>query len=894
MSRFQFIVLAVLAAFISKVDAECANACNGHGKCVGYDMCICNRNWQANDCSERVCMHGLAHVDTPKGDLDMSGDVIAPDTKVVIDNSFQFPYGTTEQFPQMEDSDYGELTNSAHYYMECSNKGTCDRDTGLCECFDGYDGAACQRASCPGFPNSCSGHGVCKSAKQLANADNGNVYKLWNKDATMGCECDAGYFGSDCSERKCKVGVDPLYLDDSSTVKYSIFDFATLTTAATADFDDGHPTQGNGYWAIRFFDHTGEDWVTRPIKGGALCTEVVDALEGLPNEVIPVGSLKCTKTSATNADDNAGWSSGTDAQEGSTYKINYRMSIWDAYVYATHKGQGDPLSKNTELGNNIYSPLMWFPGSFTNADADTTTGTAIDGATRAKLSGHIYRIKFYGNPGALREPEIITHLDGKRNSLQSTTFTGNSEVPNSEAAVITKVWTDGQQGEDKDYFADHCDGVTVRIYTDATTSGVADHDNEVNTKVYKLIPGSPAAFDGADATASVDATQMALLKKCLGDADATSTNNVEIYDWDYGSDDYPHLVKLVRTVTSYNDGGYYVAIKYVAGSNVGQFNMLNPFRPPDGVLTDTYEVYTTKGTLSRVSRQAQAHFGYAQKMMYTTNTIMNSDHHGGNNHLWDGDLSCEVGDNNGFRVAASSFVSAGTGVAMESSSSVDAGFAQSDTPAGMITDASIRVNGNGDDVFINDIVTEWSYDYNANPPTRKVEAAYKNCLNKTDIITFINTANVNYNPPNMNLYTITRLVKDKNIWSNALRYGAISDTPVLGIPGSNTREARKLANTDLDAYNPAHPLEFGTNVINLDLSTNWGTDIGAGAASGEQSSASNASPTYIYKFVPAADSTYEYVAECANRGLCDRESATCECFAGYTNDNCDTQSSLAL
>jgi hypothetical protein len=41
-------------------------ACNGHGKCTSYDMCLCNRNWQANDCSERVCQFGLAHVDTPK------------------------------------------------------------------------------------------------------------------------------------------------------------------------------------------------------------------------------------------------------------------------------------------------------------------------------------------------------------------------------------------------------------------------------------------------------------------------------------------------------------------------------------------------------------------------------------------------------------------------------------------------------------------------------------------------------------------------------------------------------------------------------------------------------------------------------------------------------------
>lgn len=122
----------------------------------------------------------------------------------------------------MEDSDLNVLTNSAHYYMECSNKGTCDRKTGECSCYDGYDGVACQRASCPGYPNSCSGHGVCKSIKQLAYEDNANVYKLWDKDVTMGCECDKGYFGADCSLRSCKVGVDPLYLDDAATQKVPV------------------------------------------------------------------------------------------------------------------------------------------------------------------------------------------------------------------------------------------------------------------------------------------------------------------------------------------------------------------------------------------------------------------------------------------------------------------------------------------------------------------------------------------------------------------------------------------------------------------------------------------------------------------------------------------------
>jgi hypothetical protein len=33
-----------------------------------------------------------------------------------------------------------EGTNKAHGSTECSGKGLCDRKTGECQCFDGYDG----------------------------------------------------------------------------------------------------------------------------------------------------------------------------------------------------------------------------------------------------------------------------------------------------------------------------------------------------------------------------------------------------------------------------------------------------------------------------------------------------------------------------------------------------------------------------------------------------------------------------------------------------------------------------------------------------------------------------------------------------------------------------------
>lgn len=1007
--------------------------------------------------------------------------------------------------------------------MECSNKGICDRSSGLCECFDGYDGVACQRASCPGYPASCSGHGVCKSAKQLAEADGGNVYKLWNKDATMGCECDAGYFGPDCSQRKCKVGVDPLYLDDTSTIKYSIFDFAVLTTAATADFDDGTPLQGTGYWAIKFYDHSGEDWVTEPIAAGATCATVLTALENIPNDVIPAGQTECIKTSETNTADNQFINERTgDAASVQDYKITYRMSIWDAYVYKKFGDNfEDVLSVKTKLGNQVYSPLLWLPGSMTqpfsatdhevmfnyypldsnsglglkvvdgsgghgtgfagiaaqaagagvfklgdttagdnvltaatpdqvgmfvdgavvtvtgvscaasgiytirtDLSASTDTDLAVDEAipaqlanddcyiqmktrtdlgtgsqmipvafsstspaageialdaigttpfagtginraeaataggidlydstangatddpkttstakitlasaipttnadyhkivantkievkgatctnrgvytvmgfdgtniyvwedwtsgepggagtctinlynanlpttsTRLTLSGDIYRIKFFGNPGKLQQPEIVTHLDGKRNSLMSTAYSNAAETtgePDTTELVITKVFTDGQQGEDNDYFADHCDGVTVTV----------QHANIVPDQVLTTgYSGSQLYADGNIANAArwtllADATETSLLKKCLGDSDMTSTNNVEIHNWDHGSADFPHLIKLVRTVTSITDGGYYVAIYW--DSTNSEFVMLNPFTPPDALETDVYEVYTTQGTLARVSAKAQAYFGFGQKKVITTNTFRAGVEAG-----WDGDVSCETGANS---VHASRLALAGA------------------NDANSKDDMSV--------MFINDIETTVG-----GTSEGMAQTYIKACVNKTDMVTFLNYDYPALNPPKINLYTVDRLVKDKVTRSKSLRYGSGVFSLAAGSGNGIDTGAEYDGHSDSNAVddkailgNPYEDMHFGTNVMTLDLSTNWAVELNHNSSyTLPLNAAAFATPYYIYKFIPAVDSTYEYVAECSNRGLCDSETGTCECFTGYTNDACDQQDSLSL
>jgi len=156
--------------------AHCPNSCSGHGKCSANDLCVCHQNWQGADCSERICPYELAFVDTPSRD------------------------------------------NTAHYYAECSNKGLCDRKTGECKCFDGYEGKGCQRTSCP---NECSGHGTCEFIDELANlsedrrvgGQDGLSYGAsnnWEWQKIRGCKCDYGFEGADCSARLCAAGDDPL------------------------------------------------------------------------------------------------------------------------------------------------------------------------------------------------------------------------------------------------------------------------------------------------------------------------------------------------------------------------------------------------------------------------------------------------------------------------------------------------------------------------------------------------------------------------------------------------------------------------------------------------------------------------------------------------------------
>lgn len=930
---------AVLAvAFISSVSAECANGCNGHGKCTSYDMCICNRNWQASDCSERVCQFGLAHVDTPKGDLDMSGDIADADTPVV-ENSFNYPYGTTEMFPSMQDTDLSTQAQSAHYYMECSNKGTCDRGTGECDCFDGFDGAACQRASCP---NSCSGHGVCKTIEALAKSDGDNIYKLWDRQSTMGCECDAGYSGADCSARECKHGIDPLYFDDSSTVKYSIYNFVVAATdhddtsvanptALDTVFHDGTlpHTTNTGEWSIRFYDIHGEDWLTQPMKAGATCLEVVAALESLPNDVIPKDHTICTRAES---DASGTWNSVTINEldfdgdtsndifesalstNGTTLNhrkrpIVFKSAFWETTLPATFAA----AMKGKSQDHSTPAPTEErFPGSYTGAD------TADD----VPIVGYVYRIKFYGNPGKLKEPEIEIYLDGKRPSiLTQEGFT-----------MITRVYSDGQQGESEDYFADHCDGVTATI-NKASLTGDTNFNNDFNTYHYLGLSDS----------------EVALLKACLGSSDDDDTNNVETYNWDWGNAIFPHLIKLVRSTTVYTDGGYYVALVWkqdgnhkecesLCGSGVtGAFVLVNPFKSldTDGVTTgdtsfsygtDLYDIYTTKGTLALATSQlksqtlqtgtngyqtghyygnTEAIFGFGSKEIIMTRPLSYTRADSDSNNLHDTPVSASNGDNTG-SVSCEHLTNVNNHYCLNKTDIFTLlAFDDGSTPTAGIT----SMNSGNDPGAANYVYSHFL----ANPPNLNLYSAEKLVVDRADYAVsdlFLTQTGTYEASTGLNKISTDISTNWAAPLIGATEYAVATATAATD--GSNTLtvdSASCLTGTDGSTYTPqvgdivsATGLPKGTYITALGTQCVTGSTDGTLTLSTDGSGAITSTtfsfyrhPQFqIYKFIPAATSTYKYVSECSNRGTCDYANGICNCFPGYSSDACQTQNSLAV
>ena len=233
--------LLSFALVLAVAVANCPNSCSGAGTCGANDKCTCYPNYQGLDCSERVCPYQIGFADVASAD------------------------------------------NAAHAYMECSGKGSCDRKSGTCKCFAGYEGEACRRTVCP---NSCSGHGTCELMSEIAADSNANaggasgrVFNTWESAKHQVCKCDPYWGGVDCSGRECPKGDDPLTtggVSEQQTIVITGSASLPVTKFFTLTFED---TFG-GYWTTRPLAHGAADDTQMPAKYMEL------ALNGLPNQVI--------------------------------------------------------------------------------------------------------------------------------------------------------------------------------------------------------------------------------------------------------------------------------------------------------------------------------------------------------------------------------------------------------------------------------------------------------------------------------------------------------------------------------------------------------------------------------------------------------------------------------
>lgn len=763
------IVLAafVMASSLNLINAECPNACSAHGKCGAYDMCICYRNWMANDCSERICQFGLAHVDTPMGDLDSSsGALTGPDLNVVT-NDAMYPFGTPEQFPAMKDSDGNILTNSAHYYRECSNKGICDRSSGNCQCFDGYSGSACQRASCPiSNGGTCSGHGTCETIKTIASWDNDNIYKLWDESATMGCVCDPGYDGPDCSKRQCKSGPDPLYYDDTANVRVSNYTYQIYTRAATTV---------TGNYSLVFYDSFGEDWETKPIDIGATCDTVTDALEALPNKVIASGSVRCFNGAVESL-------SPVDAE--------YTNQPVGAFVLKTR-----------------------------------------------------FTIVFTQNFGRLQQIEINTHLDGSRPTLFTTETT---------STLGWHIYPNGFIGESDDLVPDLCEGVLVTL---AAGSGSTDED------MY-------------DTLATQNTQQDKALKKCLGDSDgkdntflsdvlsasATAsgvayTSNTDIYGWDHGNINNPHLIKLVEATQDSLILGGYTTLDAQQARDPSLYNYpITKLCTKNGLRSQRVQLGNGNNYCSNLNPPgfyAVLYFSTAKKA-FKLFTRPSADYASTQTfHIYTTQGHMQMVNPNVVSFSHMNDIVVGA-----------------DTMAIDVKQAHSKVM-----YLSNSTSTYSSSNFRGQIDCETATTGQYgslDCVNKDDYVMFLNTIT-------------TSTVPRTNIVNPAVTGNTLAAARASNPIYPNIYKVKKIFRDDKnynnDLKNPHNEnlrhqmiLDYGTNTkytYRLD----------------------NGRPAAVYKFHPK--NAYTYVAQCSNHGICDESTGLCQCFAGYTSDNCAVQNALA-
>merc|ERR1712025_903891 len=122
---------------IETISAEMLHIANNQYDAV-QEKWVCDEGYAGVGCKQRLCPETVAFTSGTDG--------FTPSQSVGFFFTTDAGLGTSATF------------NNQHSYRECGGRGTCDFETGLCQCFPGFTGVGCRRTTCP---NGCSGHGVC-------------------------------------------------------------------------------------------------------------------------------------------------------------------------------------------------------------------------------------------------------------------------------------------------------------------------------------------------------------------------------------------------------------------------------------------------------------------------------------------------------------------------------------------------------------------------------------------------------------------------------------------------------------------------------------------------------------------------------------------------------------
>jgi len=324
-----------------------------------------------------------------------------------------------------------------------------------------------------------------------------------------------------------------------------------------------------------------------------------------------------------------------------------------------------------------------------------------------------------------------------------------------------------------------------------------------------------------------------LLRKCLGDSDATTSNKVGTgYSWDTGSIDNPHLIKLVdatqdedqyvdadathaipkKSPVSWlcnpyssaavcsrnNPPGFYV-VTYHDGT---RFRVVTRPSVDYGASTEFY-VFTTTGYLARVNSLNVAYNNWELMANITqsmhSNVLYTSMATGG--AVADHDLSCET-------------------TALTNCLSKDDNF---------------MVFNMGPSWHVIGATTQNLYQHNANPIYPQIYKVKK----------------------------ISREPVPQALYNAAGTDGMLVPTSILST-GVQPTFVRNQIIAD-KAFNTGYRLNRDANID---------------------------STAQVYKFY-APTNGYSFAGQCSQRGVCDHAAGQCQCFSGFTGDNCRSIDALA-